>query len=80
MMPFDDALIHANFSFMYFLQFYLLIFLTFFNGGFNPSSPPLATPLDTVNGYAAESATQGERALPLPLSWYSFRFQLRVGS
>jgi len=46
LMSFDDVLTRANFSFMYFLQFYLLNFLTFFNGeGLNPQTPPLATPL-----------------------------------
>jgi len=45
-MSFDDALTHANFSFVYFLQFHLLkFFLTFFNGGFEPPNPPVATPL-----------------------------------
>jgi len=39
MMSFDDALTRANFSFVYFLHFYLLIFLTFFNGGLNPQTP-----------------------------------------
>jgi len=42
MMSFDDALTRANFSFVYFLQFYLLkFFLTFFNGGggLNPLNP-----------------------------------------
>jgi len=34
LMSFDDALTRANFSFVYFLQFYLLkFFFTFFNGG-----------------------------------------------
>ena len=41
MMSFDDALTRANFSFVYFLQFYLLNFLTFFNGGFEPPKPLL---------------------------------------
>ena len=44
LMSFDDALTRANFSFMYFLQFYLLkFFLRFFNGeGLNPQTPPSA--------------------------------------
>jgi len=45
MMSFDDALTHANFSFVYFLQFYLLIFFDIFQWGFEPPNPPLATPL-----------------------------------
>jgi len=47
MMSFDDTLTRANFSFVYFLQFYLLkFFLTFFNGrGLNPQTLPLAMPL-----------------------------------
>jgi len=40
MMSFDDALTRANFSFVYFLQFYLLkFFLHFSMGGLNPSNP-----------------------------------------
>jgi len=47
MLSFDDALTRANFSFVYFLQFYLLIFWHFsMGGGFNPPNLPLATPLD----------------------------------
>ena len=46
MMSFDDTLTRANFSFVYFLQFYLLKFLTFFNGGgFEPPYHVLPTPV-----------------------------------
>ena len=46
MMSFDDALTRANFSFVYFLQFYLLKFFDIFQWGeFEFPNPPLATPL-----------------------------------
>jgi len=46
MMSFDDTLTRANFSFVYFLQFYLLIFFDIFQwGDLNPPNPPLATPV-----------------------------------
>jgi len=45
MVSFDDALTRANFSFVYFLQFYLLKFFDVFQWGFEPPKPPLATPL-----------------------------------
>ena len=49
MMSFDDALTRANFSFVYFLQFYLLKFFDIFQwGGLNPPNPPLATPLTEI--------------------------------
>ena len=42
MMSFDDALTRINFSFVYFLQFYLLKFFWHFSlGGFEPPKPPL---------------------------------------
>ena len=41
MMSFDDTLTRANFSFVYFLQFYLLNFFWHFSmGGFEPPKPP----------------------------------------
>jgi len=41
MMSFDDALTRANFSFVYFVQFYLLIFFDIFQWeGFEPPKPP----------------------------------------
>jgi len=41
MMSFDDALTRANFSFVYFLQFYLLKFFDIFQWGFyfEPPNP-----------------------------------------
>ena len=47
MMSFDDALTRANFSFAYFLKFYLVEFFDIFQwgGGLNPQTPTLATPL-----------------------------------
>jgi len=49
-MSFDDTLTLANFSFVYFLQFYLLkFFWHFFNGGvWTPQTSPLATPLVNI--------------------------------
>jgi len=45
MISFYDALTRANFSIVYFLQFYLLIFFDIFQWGLNPQTSPLATPL-----------------------------------
>ena len=44
MMSFDDALTHANFSFVYFLQFSEISW-HFSMGGLKPPNPTLATPL-----------------------------------
>jgi len=43
MTSFDDALTIANFSFVYFLQFYLLNYFDIFKWGLNPPNSPLAT-------------------------------------
>ena len=40
MMSFDDALTRANFSFVYFLQFYLLNFFDIFQWGVGTPKPP----------------------------------------
>ena len=41
LMSFDDALTRANFSFVYFLQFYLLKIFDTFQWGLSPPTPPL---------------------------------------
>jgi len=61
MIQFDEDLIRASFSFVYFLQFYLLNFLTFFNGGLNPQASPVATPLSCC--YRAAFAVACSRRL-----------------
>ena len=59
MMSFDDVLTRANFSFVYFLQFYILNFFDIvqWGGGLNPQTSPLATPLLTQNTYAYHTRT-----------------------
>jgi len=64
MMSFDDALTRANFSFVYFLQFYLLNFFDIFQWGFEPPTPPpLATPLVGGRVHTKGEGTPGSGAI-----------------